>query len=486
MAHGCASFSYPTSTPSLSSDVLVLGAGLAGLRAALAAAEVPDTTILLAHAGGGGSSFANRNDALGVQAPETDAEREMLAARITERGAPGFVDEALVRLLCAEAHARAEELATYGARYRRDSAGHLLRLGGCFCQDISTARVYDGLARVRQGLLGRARELGVTELAPARAARLLKDAGGRAAGALVWHTRERRWLRLAARAVVLAVGGSAPLFQHDVSGPGNLGYGLGLLDQAGAKLANCGYLQWMWYTREMRFVPLAQLCREGVLVNGEPVPEEPRSLAPSRDSHCPASHALPDAALDRFVAARAEADGWTRINVVPSAATELLPAGEHCIAPMAHAQNGGAVIDAWGETSVPGLFAAGECATGMHGADRLGGAMIAATQVFGHRAGKAAARRAHEDGAGAPVLPEPPPAPPEPPPAWLRGAMQRACPPFAPSATRTARADLQEGLLAERAARETSSAPDLSIASALAVVHGLLTPPRHADDTDPS
>ena len=60
----------------------------------------------------------------------------------------------------------------------------------------------------------------------------------------------------------------------------------------------------------------------------------------------------------------------------------------------AHAFNGGVRIDDRAESSVPGLFAAGETAAGPHGADRIGGCMMTATQVFGHRAGRFAAERA--------------------------------------------------------------------------------------------
>jgi L-aspartate oxidase len=63
----------------------------------------------------------------------------------------------------------------------------------------------------------------------------------------------------------------------------------------------------------------------------------------------------------------------------------------------AHAGNGGAVVDRHGQTSVAGLFACGECATGMHGANRLGGGMVLASQVFGARAGAGAARWAAEN-----------------------------------------------------------------------------------------
>ena len=67
--------------------------------------------------------------------------------------------------------------------------------------------------------------------------------------------------------------------------------------------------------------------------------------------------------------------------------------------PLAHAGNGGAIIDEMAETNVPGLLASGECATGMHGANRLGGGMVLATQVFGHRAGLRAAILAREGSA---------------------------------------------------------------------------------------
>jgi L-aspartate oxidase len=72
---------------------------------------------------------------------------------------------------------------------------------------------------------------------------------------------------------------------------------------------------------------------------------------------------------------------------------------------MAHAGNGGALIDEHGGTGVPGLFACGECATGMHGANRIGGAMASATQVFGKRAGEAAAEFASN--APQPLRPDP-------------------------------------------------------------------------------
>ena len=63
---------------------------------------------------------------------------------------------------------------------------------------------------------------------------------------------------------------------------------------------------------------------------------------------------------------------------------------------MAHSGNGGARIDNYAQTSIPGLYAVGECASGMHGANRMGGGMVLATQVFGYAAGKNAAGKIKE------------------------------------------------------------------------------------------
>jgi L-aspartate oxidase len=68
--------------------------------------------------------------------------------------------------------------------------------------------------------------------------------------------------------------------------------------------------------------------------------------------------------------------------------------GWFTVAPFAHAMNGGAAINEHSETNVKGLFACGECAGGMHGANRVGGAMVLATQVFGEKAGIHGARYA--------------------------------------------------------------------------------------------
>jgi succinate dehydrogenase/fumarate reductase flavoprotein subunit len=119
--------------------------------------------------------------------------------------------------------------------------------------------------------------------------------------------------------------------------------------------------------------------------------EEFGLLIHERLRHCPYGYGLKDSIVDKTIAS----------NLIDNSGV-LISTGDKgkvvMIAPFAHASNGGAVVDRNGMTSLKGLFAVGECATGMHGANRLGGAMVTATQVFGHRAGFAAARLARQNG----------------------------------------------------------------------------------------
>jgi len=197
---------------------------------------------------------------------------------------------------------------------------------------------------------------------------------------------------VAARAVVAALGGPAALFGATLAGPGSLGLAPGLLDRAGATLANCGCVQFFWSEVPGGvFFRVHTLAAPGAGLRGpggavQPLPPELAAHAASRATHCPASWSLPDAALDRFLAARLDEAGTLAVALAEGRTTR--------IAPWAHSGNGGALVDLRGATTVPGLFAAGECATGMHGADRVGGAMAAAALVFGARAGAGAARHA--------------------------------------------------------------------------------------------
>ncbi|MFH1913417.1 MAG: FAD-dependent oxidoreductase [Pseudomonadota bacterium] len=384
----------------VTTDILVLGSGLAGLRAAWAAAEADPSlavTVVRPDAGPTGSSFANRNNALGIQLPDTDARRAAFCAEALALGEPGLIDPALVAILAEEAEARVRELSTLDLHFRQTDRGALARFPGCGSLD-ARALVFDDLLDAFNQFFAKTKSCGVTFLNGVEILGILADDGA-ARGAWGLETATGAPVALRARAVIMALGGPAPLFGRHQAGRGNPGLGLGMLADAGVRTANEPYLQFMWGREDGAFLNPARLLGPGnrlrmpesVLPDSTPLdPSEAvgqalNALCAARALHCPAFHHRPQAGLDRLLLLGLHPDGFARV---------VTPGGEIRAGLHAHAGNGGAVVDEHGATTLPGLFAVGECATGMHGANRLGGAMVLATQVFGRRAGQAATKHA--------------------------------------------------------------------------------------------
>ncbi|MGE4505516.1 MAG: FAD-binding protein [Desulfovibrionaceae bacterium] len=371
-------------------DILILGAGLAGMRAALAALEEnPALSVHVVSLGHkpGGSSFANRNNRLGMRVPLSDKERERTLARILEVAGPGEVDERLAALLCEEAEARFRELVELGLHF---ASGEESRVHGCF-GGPQTAVIFDDLPTAFTRMRTRAAELGAKFVTSHEVMGLVTepDRPG-VTGCWLASLEDGRMLCAPARAVVVALGGPAQLISGNIAGRGVPGNAYALLAEAGARMANTRFLQCMWTSRKTGgFRSPAHLLQPGATVRAADGSEhvlndEPMlALARERETHCPASYGLEDAALDSWLLERA--DAACAVGVKP-------PMGAwDTVYLAAHAGNGGAFVDENAFTGVPGLYACGECATGMHGANRLGGAMVTAPQVFGRRAGRAAA-----------------------------------------------------------------------------------------------
>ncbi|MUM76212.1 FAD-binding protein [Pseudodesulfovibrio sp. F-1] len=387
----------------LTTDILVLGAGLAGLRSAWAAAEsAPNLSVTVVRPGNGpdGSSFANRNNALGIQLPDTDARRTAFFSEAMALAAPGLIDPALVTILAEEGEARVRELMALGLCLRQAATGGPARFPGCGSHD-PRALVFDNLGDAFNRFFAKTRCCGVNFINGIEIMGILDD-GGTARGAWGLESATNRPVALGARAVVMTLGGPAPLFARHQAGPGNSGLALGILAETGVRTANEPYIQFMWGREDASFLNPAQVLAPGNRIR-PPDPDASRTDTPPLDPlrldasapsrtldglrsaralHCPAFHHRPQAVLDRLLLLGLHQDGFARV-ITPA---ETIKAGMY-----AHAGNGGAVVDEHGATTLPGLFAAGECATGMHGANRLGGAMVLATQVFGRRAGLAAA-----------------------------------------------------------------------------------------------
>jgi len=240
---------------------------------------------------------------------------------------------------------------------------------------------------------------------------LLQDLTGRIRGVVAQI--DGRPVQITARAVVLATGGVGGLYAVTTTPAELKGDGLGLAAMAGATIADPEFVQFHPTAIDIGRdpAPLATEALRGegaVLVNGEgqrfmgryhPAEE----LAP-RDVVARAIHFERLAGRGAFLDAR-EAVGAHFPDEFPTVFAACMGGGVDPrrqpipVAPACHYHMGGIATDADGRSSLPGLFAAGECAsTGVHGANRLASNSLLEAAVFGSRAGRAAA--AETAGAG--------------------------------------------------------------------------------------
>jgi L-aspartate oxidase len=384
--------------------VVVVGAGLAGLTAALAAA--PAKALVLTGAPlnqGCSSAWAQGGMAAALSPGDTPA---LHAADTVEAGA-GLVDEAMARLLAEEGPAAVRVLADLGAPFDRTPDGG-------FAQSLEAAHGRARVARVKGDQAGREIMQAVTVAvmtarhiqvrAGARLRALLQDAQGRVRGVVAEIDGDL--VEITARAVVLATGGVGGLYAVTTTPAELVGDGLGLAALAGAEIGDPEFVQFHPTAIDIGRdpAPLATEALRGegaVLVNADGERfmsryHEKAELAP-RDVVARAIHAERAAGRGAFLDAR-QAVGEHFPEEFPAVFAACLGGGVDPrvqpipIAPACHYHMGGIVTDADGRTSLAGLFAAGECAsTGVHGANRLASNSLLEAAVFGARTGRAAA-----------------------------------------------------------------------------------------------
>jgi succinate dehydrogenase/fumarate reductase flavoprotein subunit len=373
----------------IDTDILVLGSGLAGLRAALSAHTAnPSLRIVIVseRCGPAGSSFANRNNCLGMQVCFSERDQEELIGDVLNLAAPGIVAPHLVSILAGDSLDRFEDLVELGIQFRQNPDTVWEKYPACFSPSSRRAVIFDNLEHAFERFKGRLASPNVVWLPGMHALALLQE-GPEApvVGALLLDLAHNSHVAVRASHTIMALGGPAPIFRFNVAGPGNPGYSYGFMREAGVKLCNTSFLQFMWSDVDTgAFFPVASLASPNWSIGSQKLtlPDTLAALASRRGAHCPCGYGLEDRGYDGFLADNLLDNGWVQI----ASASKVLR-----IAPMVHAGNGGAIIDEHGRTNVPHLYACGECASGMHGANRIGGGMVLAIQVFGHRAGVHAA-----------------------------------------------------------------------------------------------
>ncbi|EJY55396.1 L-aspartate oxidase [Alicyclobacillus hesperidum URH17-3-68] len=362
-------------------DIVIIGAGLAGMAAALAAAEHSDVVVLSKTGIAGTNSYFAQG---GIAASVHPADRAAWHMEDTLAAGAGLSDPAAVRTLTDLAPQAISWLVGTGVSFDRDSKGQL-RLGLEGGHGRSRIVHADGDATGRvvvQSLAGALAENGRVRMSTGSFVEaVVKDVSGRAIGVVANCDGETTFWR-ARKAVVLATGGAGRLYPYSSNPPGAIGEGLALAYHAGAVLGNLEFIQ---------FHPTVvnDGSRDALLIS-----EAVRGAGAQLVDACgkPLFANRSDNLRTRDVVAREiyraqrergpvflDATGVSHFDQrFPNISRRLSEIGIDPITspipvtPAAHFMMGGVIARMNGETSVPGLFALGEVAcTGVHGANRL-------------------------------------------------------------------------------------------------------------------
>jgi L-aspartate oxidase len=387
------------STP-LRADVAVVGAGAAGLYAALAASREGATVALVSRSplAESASYWAQG----GIAAALDDDDSAALHARDTVNAGRGLGRLSAIDVLCAESADRVRDLAALGVQFDADRHG-ALALG------LEGGHSHRRVAHAGGSATGRriTRELSALVATDPRIT-VLEDTS---AGALWIHDGRcigmraetpargegpRTGVALAARATILATGGAAALWERTTNPRGAIGAGMTLAFHAGAALADLEFVQFH-PTAMLRddehdgFLITEAIRGEGAVLvdpHGERFVDE---LAP-RDEVALAIEAVRRERGDVLLDMRS-----IDMTHFPNVLLKLREAGVDPardlvpVAPAAHYTMGGIRTDLDGRSTVAGLYAVGECAcNGLHGANRLASNSLAECFVFGRRSAVAA------------------------------------------------------------------------------------------------
>jgi len=391
-----------TAHEEISADFLIVGSGIAGLRAAIALAPAGRVLILTkADPAESNTGYAQG----GIAAAVGNDDSPELHAADTIRAGDGLCDEAAVRVLVEEGPRYVRELVDLGAEFDRERDGRIA-LGREAAHSVRRV-LHAGDATGRE--IGRVLWESVSSLRSVRTINhaLVTDLVAEdhaICGARFWD-RAGTCREVRAGAVMLATGGAGQVFRETTNPPIATGDGIALAYRAGARLADLEFIQFhptaLNRPGAPRFLISEALRGEGArLVNdrgeafmtryhpdGDLAPRDivARSIAREVDrTGGPVFLTLAHLEAGEVHARFPTISAMCR-SVGLDLARDPIPVG-----PAAHYVMGGVDTDEWGRTSLVGLFAAGEAAcTGVHGANRLASNSLLEGLVFGARAGLA-------------------------------------------------------------------------------------------------
>ncbi len=436
-------------------DVLVIGAGGAGLRAAIEASAAGVSVGLICKSLLGKAHTVMAEGGIAAALANVDGrDNWKVHFADTMRGGQYLNNWRMAEIHAKEAPARVNELEAWGALFDRTNDGRILQrnFGGHKYPRLAHVGDRTGLEMIRT-LQDHGIHQGLDVHMECTVITLLKD-GDRIVGAFAYDRERGRLKIFHAKAVVLATGGIGRAYRITSNSWEYTGDGMALAYHAGAELIDMEFVQFhptgMVWPPSVRGILVTEGVRGegGVLVNKngrrfmfDDIPELYRNQTADnpeegwRYTQGDQNARRPPELLTRDHVARCivreikEGRGsphsgvfldiaWIKEKIphAPERIKKKLPSMYHQfmalagiditkepmeVGPTTHYMMGGIRVDADSQMSnVPGLFAAGECAAGLHGANRLGGNSLSDLLVFGKRAGEFAAQYAKTHGAG--------------------------------------------------------------------------------------
>ncbi|MDO9383411.1 MAG: L-aspartate oxidase [Hyphomicrobiaceae bacterium] len=383
-------------------DIVIIGAGLAGLFTALRLAPLPVTVIAAAPLGEGASSVWAQG---GIAAAVGEGDTPSQHAHDTIVAGAGIVDELVAKIVAEEGPDRIRDLLKYGVPFDRDLAGHFVLSREAAHSQKRVVRVSGDRAgfAIMQALIAAVRATPSIRVLEHYEAEDLILTEGRVTGLRLIRSAERgngTYDLIPASAVVLATGGIGSLYAVTTNPAYARGEAIAFAARAGAVIADAEFVQFHPTAMDLGMdpAPLATEALRGegaTLINGagerfmtQLHPDA--DLAP-RDIVARGVFAELAAKRGAFLDAR-DAIGARFAEAFPTNYAAAMSAGIDPtrepipVAPAAHYHMGGVSTDLHGRTSVLGLWAAGEVAsTGLHGANRLASNSLLEAAVFGAR-----------------------------------------------------------------------------------------------------
>ncbi|MFD0826466.1 FAD-binding protein [Neobacillus sp. M.A.Huq-85] len=397
----------------ITTDVLVVGSGIAGLKVSIELARAGKTVIMSTKTQVcSGSSFYPLKASLGTQVTKDNQDKEVFLQDI-EAVSHHMHDKEMAQIYVDEIQDLVQEFPEIGIEpYKLPDDRK-----ACFAEHSRTIYMLRDWDQIRENVKTIFEHYPNISIYERSAVISLIKVGNKVSGAFLLDNHNNLIL-IQCKAVILATGGFGNIYKHnlnpnDVDGSGHI-----LALEAGASLVNMEFIQFIPGFTSPKYKTLwgehtLNYCKDFVDEEGNSILEKflPEGLSKQecleiRSTHGPFTHSLPSkyfdiAMMKEIIRTKSEAGfelvfdeaiyedqqdfytiylNWLKergINLVTDACK---------IAPFAHASNGGVKVDSFGRTSVSGLYAIGELAGGIEGANRLGGNSTGSCMVFGKRA----------------------------------------------------------------------------------------------------